>query len=110
MFLEKKINYIFNTFLSLNEEDARIARKSWFCLSCDRKLNTFTGKIGEHIPNTGLKGSKLNSTISIGNGLSNAEKHMNTDSPGPNPAMSQRYKSKTKLDLPSLGTTAAKKA
>lgn len=66
MFLEKKINYIFNTFLNLSEDDARIGRKNWFCLSCDHKLNNYTGKIGEHIPSPGPKGSKLGSTLHLG--------------------------------------------
>lgn len=86
VFLEKKINYIFNTFLNVGEEDARIAKKNWFCLSCDRKLNTFTGKIGDFIPSPGMKGAKLNSTISLGTLLFNLrETHEYvTASPGTN--------------------------
>jgi hypothetical protein len=64
-FLEKKINYIFNTFLSMTEEDARITRKNWFCLSCDRKLTNFTGKIGDYVPSPGPKGAKFGSTVHI---------------------------------------------
>lgn len=31
-------------------QDARIARtNNWYCLSCDKNLNSYQGKIGKHI-------------------------------------------------------------
>jgi hypothetical protein len=30
-------------------EDARIAKKNWFCLSCDKLLDSYSGKVGKHI-------------------------------------------------------------
>lgn len=74
VFLVKKINYIFNTFLNTGEDDARIGRKNWFCLSCDHKLNHFSGKVGDHIPSPGPKGAKLSSTINLGNRPLNPER------------------------------------
>lgn len=41
------------------EEDARIGKTSWFCLSCDRGLKKFKGRIGEHLVADSLKGKKL---------------------------------------------------
>jgi hypothetical protein len=32
------------------EEDARIGKKNWFCLSCDRVLEGYTGKVGGYVP------------------------------------------------------------
>jgi hypothetical protein len=32
-----------------NTEDARIAKTNWFCLSCDKSLLGYQGKIGKHI-------------------------------------------------------------
>lgn len=51
-FLEKKISAIVNR-LSANDEnteDARIAKTNWFCLSCDKNLSNYQGKVGKHVP------------------------------------------------------------
>ena len=32
-----------------NTEDARIARTNWFCLSCDKNLLGYQGKLGKHV-------------------------------------------------------------
>ena len=50
-YLEKKLAAIYNRLLNTDEntEDARIARTNWFCLSCDKNLNNYRGKIGKHI-------------------------------------------------------------
>lgn len=32
-----------------NTEDARAAKKSWFCLSCDKNLLGYQGKLGKHV-------------------------------------------------------------
>ena len=32
-----------------NTEDARVAKSSWFCLSCDKNLHDYRGKVGRHV-------------------------------------------------------------
>lgn len=51
IYLEKKINKIGAQFIKSedNTEDARIARTNWVCLSCDKNLQGYQGKIGKHI-------------------------------------------------------------
>lgn len=87
----------------MTEDDARIGRKNWFCLSCDKRLDHFTGKLGEHIPSPGPKGGKLASTVNLVRGVSDVEKNTSEQ---PGGLLSSRFKSKTKLDLPSVHTTA----
>lgn len=54
--VENKISYIYNIFFAgKNEEDACIARKNWICLSCDKKLDKYQGKIGQHLVSAQLK-------------------------------------------------------
>lgn len=52
LYLQKKINRL-NGLLFKNEdntEDARIARtNNWYCLSCDKNLNSYQGKLGKHV-------------------------------------------------------------
>lgn len=51
IYLEKKINRL-NAHLMKGEdntEDARIAKTNWFCLSCDKNLLGYQGKIGRHV-------------------------------------------------------------
>ncbi len=57
--IENKINYIYNMFLGDSEEDATIARRNWFCLSCDRKLDKYQGKVGNHLISNQLKSKTL---------------------------------------------------
>ena len=51
LYLEKKINKINAQILKTedNTEDARIAKPSWFCLSCDKNLLGYQGKVGKHV-------------------------------------------------------------
>ena len=50
-YLEKKLSMLANNFMSNDEntEDARIARSNWFCLSCDKSLHNYAGKVGRHV-------------------------------------------------------------
>ena len=51
IYLEKKINRL-NAHRMKGEdntEDARIAKTNWFCLSCDKNLLGYQGKIGRHV-------------------------------------------------------------
>lgn len=60
-YLENKLTYLFNYVLgdSNNEEDARIAKKQWICLSCDKKLDNYTGKVGNHLVTSQLRGKLM---------------------------------------------------
>lgn len=51
IYLEKKLNKIGAQLVKAddNTEDARIARTNWFCLSCDKGLMGYQGKLGKHI-------------------------------------------------------------
>lgn len=52
LYLEKKINRLNNEVFKNedNNEDARIARSNnWQCLSCDKNLQAYQGKIGKHV-------------------------------------------------------------
>jgi len=50
------------------EEDAYIAKKNWFCLSCDRKLEPYRGRVGSHMPGGQVKGKTIDHEI-IGGGM-----------------------------------------
>ena len=69
-YLENKLAYLFNYVLgdANNEEDARIAKRQWVCLSCDKKLDNYTGKIGSHIVTSQLRG-KLMEQETLGGGM-----------------------------------------
>lgn len=76
-------------FLGESEEDATIARRNWFCLSCDRKLDKYQGKLGHHLVNSQLKTKTLQQdTVGGGMVLKSA---------------------KSKLDLPKVMSTNIKK-
>jgi len=51
VYLEKKINRLGAHLVKAedNTEDARIAKTNWFCLSCDKNLLGYQGKIGRHV-------------------------------------------------------------
>ena len=51
IYLEKKISVAFSSLANedQNTEDARAAKKNWFCLSCDKVLQNYNGKVGKHI-------------------------------------------------------------
>lgn len=66
--IQNKINYIYNMFLGDSEEDATIARRNWFCLSCDRKLDKYQGKVGNHLISNQLK-SKTLEQDTVGGGM-----------------------------------------
>lgn len=66
--LENKISYIYNLFMGESEEDACIARKNWVCLSCDKKLEKYQGRIGHHLVNDKLKVRTLDQDT-VGGGM-----------------------------------------
>lgn len=67
-FLENKINYLFTLVGGANEEDALIGRKNWFCMSCDKKLDKYQGKVGPHLPTSQLKSKNLDQET-VGGGM-----------------------------------------
>jgi len=52
IYLDKKLSVLMNSLNRDEEsvEDARAAKKNWFCLSCDKVLEGYSGKVGKHIP------------------------------------------------------------
>ena len=81
-YIENKINYVFQMVSATNEEDALIARRNWFCLSCDKKLENYRGKIGQHLSSSHqIKGEPLKQEV-VGGGMS--------------------LRSKSKVDLPTV--------
>lgn len=67
-----------------SEDDARIGKTSWNCLSCDRGLKQFRGKVGEHLSGEAMKGKKLG----IKDLIPNSE--------------TVRMKSRSKMELPKM--------
>ena len=74
--LKKWMKYIDNQLKILyrivnvesNEEDAYIAKKNWFCLSCDRKLEPYKGKVGHHMASGQVRGKAIDHEV-IGGGM-----------------------------------------
>lgn len=66
--VENKISYIYNIFMNESEEDACVARKNWVCLSCDKKLDKYQGKVGTHLVSAQLKAKTLEQDI-VGGGM-----------------------------------------
>ncbi len=50
------------------EEDACTARKNWICLSCDKNLDTYKGKLGNHLVSAQMKGKPIENEV-IGGGM-----------------------------------------
>lgn len=50
-YYQKKLGSLYQRITSSDEnnEDARIAKTNWFCLSCDKNLQNYQGKIGQHM-------------------------------------------------------------
>ena len=68
-YVENKLNSLYRIVnVDMTEEDAYLARKNWFCLSCDRKLEPYRGKVGHHLINSHLK-AKLPEQEVIGGGM-----------------------------------------
>lgn len=69
MYLEKKINRLNNEIFKNedNTDDARIARTNWYCLSCDKNLQTYQGKIGRHVVWDSMPLKGINRTVMVQN-------------------------------------------
>ncbi len=68
-YIENKVNYLYRIVeVQANQQDACIARKNWICLSCDKNLDTYRGKIGTHLINAQLKGKILDNDV-LGGGM-----------------------------------------
>jgi hypothetical protein len=69
VYLDKKLS-VFMASLNRDDdivEDARAAKKNWFCLSCDKVLEGYSGKVGKHIPWDALSPKTVNKTVQIQN-------------------------------------------
>lgn len=51
------------------EEDALIAKKKWHCLSCDKKLENYKGKVGQYSSPTHLFKSDAPKQEVMGGGM-----------------------------------------
>lgn len=49
LYIERKLREVYEV-LKDEEKDAVIAKKNWFCLSCDRVLEGYSGKVAEFVP------------------------------------------------------------
>ena len=70
LYLQKKISRL-NSNVFKNEdgtEDARIARSNqWNCLSCDKNLQSYQGKLGKHIVWDSMPLKGINKSITTQN-------------------------------------------
>jgi hypothetical protein len=68
-YIENKVNYLYRIVnVESPEEDACIARKNWICLSCDKKLDAYKGKVGNHMISAQLKGKNIDQEV-VGGGM-----------------------------------------
>ena len=66
-YLENKVSYLFNLVGNgANEEDTLIGRKNWFCMSCDKKLDKYHGKVGPHLASNQFKPKAMEQDITGG--------------------------------------------
>ncbi len=42
-----------------NEDDALIVKKNWTCISCDKMVEKFSGKVGQHLNWDSVQAKKL---------------------------------------------------
>lgn len=45
-----------------NEDDALIVKKNWTCISCDKMVEKFSGKVGQHLNWDSIQAKKLSPT------------------------------------------------
>lgn len=52
------------TFLqnSVSEDDALLVKKQWTCISCDKGVDKFSGKTGQHLNWDNLQSRKISPT------------------------------------------------
>jgi hypothetical protein len=69
VYLDKKLSLVLNSLNREDEnvEDARLAKKNWFCLSCDKVLEGYSGKVGKHIPWDALSPKNVLKITQMGN-------------------------------------------
>lgn len=47
---------------SVNEDDALLVKKQWACISCDKNVEKFNGKVGQHLNWDNLSSKKISPT------------------------------------------------
>ena len=45
-----------------NEDDALIVKKNWTCISCDKMVEKFNGKVGQHLNWDSIQAKKISPT------------------------------------------------
>ena len=45
-----------------------MGRKNWFCLSCDKRLDGYRGKVGSHLTGAQLRGKTIDTEM-VGGGM-----------------------------------------
>jgi predicted ATP-dependent serine protease len=54
--MQSIINYLQSV---ANEDDALLVKKQWTCISCDKNLEKYAGKIGQHLNWESLSSKKI---------------------------------------------------
>lgn len=44
---------------SMNDDDALLVKKPWTCISCDKQIEKYNGKIGQHLNWDSMNSKKL---------------------------------------------------
>ena len=47
---------------SVNDDDALLVKKQWTCVSCDKNLDKYGGKVGQHLNWDTMNAKKLSPT------------------------------------------------
>lgn len=45
-----------------NEDDALVVKKNWTCISCDKMVEKFNGKVGQHLNWDSIQAKKISPT------------------------------------------------
>jgi len=68
-YIENKISYLYRIVnFEGAEEDALIAKTNWICLSCDRKIEPYKGKVGKYLISAQAKGKTIETDV-MGGGM-----------------------------------------
>ena len=58
--MDSKLQSIINYLQSMvNEDDALIVKKNWTCISCDKMIEKFNGKVGQHLNWDSIQSKKI---------------------------------------------------
>lgn len=58
--MESKVQSVVSYLQSAsNEDDALLVRKQWTCVSCDKNLEKYQGKVGQHLNWESISSKKI---------------------------------------------------